>query len=367
MILKRILIFVFILSTVLIPLSSCKEETKKPAKKPAKEEQTETLEETINLDDLSIGDRVRATVEVDPMYYDQDPSEDDELNILLIGNSFSTHWPDELAELLGAAGYENAMVCDIYHSGAVFEEHWTWYLNNENAETFHINRPGQSARKSWADVGLEECVSYANWDIISFQQGNRLVGATERYRLSISQWLPQLFGYVYAYFPEATYYWQQDWSHTYSTREKTDRITEWHRVESERASQEWGFINAPLGDAWPAVRYDPLFYDFPGEDFKNSEPNRTLHTRLYEDSSLKGTITNADLGHDGNIGGGQYLNACVWFEMITHESVVGNPFVPKYYQESTGTTYTFTAEQISKLQNAAHQAVFEDYGDEWYK
>ena len=352
---KKMLTMLLIAVFVLIPLSSCGAQLKLPKE--------EVLPELVR---KSYGDKLRESIELDPLYPDS-PADDEELNILLIGNSFSTHWPDELAKLLGAAGYENSMVCNVYHSGAVFEEHWTWYLNHENAEAFYIHRPSDTdGRKEWHDVGLEECVTYANWDIISFQQGNRLVGATGRYRVSISQWLPQLYSYVYAYFPEATYYWQQNWSHLYDTGAKTNRITEWHREESERVCKDWGFINAPLGDAWPAVRYDPLFYDFPGEDFENSTPNRSLHTRLYEDSSLKGTITNSDLSHDGNIGGGQYLNASVWFEMITHKSVVGNSYVPEYYQEPTDTTYTFTAEQISKLQNAAHQAVLEDYGEEWY-
>ncbi len=360
-IVKKMLAMLLVAAFVLVPLSSCGAQLKLPKEEAVSEVQKKTY-----------GEKLRESIEVDPLFPD-DPADDEELNILFVGNSYSTHWPDELAEFLGAAGYENALVCNIYHSGASFEDHWTWYENNESVEDFHINRPGQGGKQIWSNVGLEECLTYANWDVISFQQTNELVGSTGSYRVSISQWLPKLYSHIYAYFPDATYYWQQNWSHSagkdgYKSKGTVEKNTIWHRTESERVCNDWGFINAPLGDAWPSVRYDSLFYDFPGEDFNNANPNKSLHTRIYEgDNSKTGQITNSDLSHDGNIGGGQYLNAAVWFEMITHKSVVGNSFVPSYYHEESDTTYTFTAEQIAKLQNAAHQAVFEDYGEEWYK
>ena len=60
---------------------------------------------------------------------------------------------------------------------------------------------------------------------------------------------------------------------------------------------------------------------------------------------------NNDLGdyyHDGDIGGGQYLNACVWFEIITGKSCIGNMYRP---------TYNLDEALIQKLQQAANQAV----------
>ena len=57
-----------------------------------------------------------------------------------------------------------------------------------------------------------------------------------------------------------------------------------------------------------------------------------------------------DYGHDGDIGGGQYLNACVWYEILTGNSCVGNTFRP---------SYELSEEKIAVLQAAAHQAVAE--------
>jgi hypothetical protein len=57
------------------------------------------------------------------------------------------------------------------------------------------------------------------------------------------------------------------------------------------------------------------------------------------------------------VGGGQYLNACVWFEVLTKQSCMGNPFVPSYYCQDDGKTYTLTDKQLYALQKAATTAV----------
>jgi hypothetical protein len=53
-----------------------------------------------------------------------------------------------------------------------------------------------------------------------------------------------------------------------------------------------------------------------------------------------------DNQHDGDIGGGQYLSACVWFEVITGKNCIGNLFRPGY---------PLPEEKILTLQQAAHQ------------
>ncbi len=358
-ILKRILLMTLVLLFVLIPLSSCAAQLKLP-KLVVEEEEEE----------LTFGEKLRQSIEPEPLFPDVSPSEDEEMNILFIGNSYSYYWPDELANLLGAAGYENVLVCNIYHSGASFEDHWTWHVNKESPETFFINRPGQPQGR-WDDVGLEECITYANWDYISFQQTNRYAGATYQNNRSISEWLPKLFTHVYSYFPEADYYWHQSWAHSagkdgYKGASTVDKMTKFFSDSAKNVCANWGFTNAPCGDAWVFVRYDPLFYAHSG-DFANDNPTKCLHTRIQHSGTSKGMIINSDLSHDGDIGGGQYLNACVWFETITKKSVVGNSFVPVYVHEESDTSYTFTAEQIAKLQDAAHRAVLEYHGEDFYK
>ena len=78
-----------------------------------------------------------------------------------------------------------------------------------------------------------------------------------------------------------------------------------------------------------------------------------------------------DYNHDGDIGGGQYLNACVWFEVVTGESCIGNTYVPTYNSniiltdelqsklrvDVSGSAYTLKTELIDIIQKSAHEAV----------
>ena len=58
--------------------------------------------------------------------------------------------------------------------------------------------------------------------------------------------------------------------------------------------------------------------------------------------------------HDGTVTGGQYLNACVWFEFITGKSCIGNTWRPA--------KHALGEERITLLQQAAHAAVGEYTG-----
>ena len=70
--------------------------------------------------------------------------------------------------------------------------------------------------------------------------------------------------------------------------------------------------------------------------------------------SSTGNLTFGDGYHDGDIGGGQYLNACVWFETLTGKSCVGNAYRPA--------DYDLSEEKIAVLQQSAHEAVTTVYG-----
>ena len=89
---KRILAFLFVVAFLLIPLSSCAAQLKLPKEPEVKEEE-----------EKSYGDTLRESIETDPVFPDS-PDEDDALNILFVGNSYSVYWPDELVRLLAADG-----------------------------------------------------------------------------------------------------------------------------------------------------------------------------------------------------------------------------------------------------------------------
>ena len=97
------------------------------------------------------------------------PSSDDELNIMMIGNSNCYYWTDELYGILTEAGYQNVSVCNVYYSGCTFEKHWNWLRGDEaNYEFFIHNSRGKNAQKN---VSLKTALAYQNWDAFFLVSG----------------------------------------------------------------------------------------------------------------------------------------------------------------------------------------------------
>ena len=111
----------------------------------------------------------------------------------------------------------------------------------------------------------------------------------------------------------------------------------------------YGISGVPTGDAWEKVRDLPLF--------NVPHPEIPEATRFSLCSRIENGAFKDDFSHDGDIGGGQYLNACVWFEVLTGESCLGNTFRPQYKYD--GKDVSLTEEKILVLQNAAHDAMAE--------
>ena len=284
---------------------------------------------------------------------ENDPSLDNELNIMLIGNSYSYYWPDELWGLLNGAGYENVTICNVYYSGCTFEQHWTWHEGGQ--ANYRLCTSSSKGRTEEAGFNLSASLARKNWDIISFQQSGKYMysGGVVNHRASIEPYLTALYNYVHEQFPGAKYYFPQSWSHEIGNGVKDEAeqktVTDGYRTVAEEVCQKYGFTMVPCGDAWVLVRHDPLV----------TQDGRTLTYRI------KGEELMDDLTHDGDVGGGQYLNACVWFEVLTGKSVVGHTWRPEYTYQ--GEDYSLSEEMIALLQNAAHTAVANVYGPDYAK
>jgi hypothetical protein len=163
-------------------------------------------------------------------------------------------------------------------------------------------------------------------------------------------------------FPNAEYYWMANWAHeigkgSIQSEQTQIKAVDVFRIVGEEYCQQYGYTLVPLGDAWQKVRHDPLFYQ-PGASKTGDYPLLSLHSRIYhQGSGVKGKLVHSDLSHDGDVGGGQYLNACVWFEVLTKQSCVNMPFSPSYFCSNESRFYSLTAEQRAKLQAAAHETV----------
>ena len=285
-----------------------------------------------------------------------DPKEDKVLNILLIGNSSCVYWPDELYGMLTAAGYEDVNVCDVYYSGCSLQKHWTWWKSVERNYRFDIHNKDGKTQKP--DHNLDDCLRAYNWDFISLQGNMSLFGMNglETALAGTEPYLGELLEYIRGQYPLSTYFWHQTWAievghgNSFTVVDKEHR-TRMHQVQQGVAAavaEKYGLKVAPTGDALEKIR-DLELFNTPVEGVPIQEV--TPFTRVANNKLVDDGI------HDGDMGGGQYLNACVWFEVLTGQSCVGNTFRPQY----TYGVYdcSLSEEKIQILQNAAHEAVAE--------
>ncbi len=272
------------------------------------------------------------------------PEEDDVLNILMIGSSGCYYYVEELYGLLEAAGIK-ANVCNVYYSGCKLYQHYNWWVGKQsNYEFFCTNGEG---RKKTANVSLEWCLAQQEWDVMSLQESGTGAFRTITPEDALAErtvYLDALYGYLMEQFPKAAFYWHEsaayqigyDRGFTVTSQEEQIRDTENMRKFALLISEKYNVSWIPRGDAKLLVRLDGY---------------EELCARLGKGNNHEG-----DYYHAGDIGGGQYLTACVWFETLTGLSCIGNPYRPVYtyngkvYELNEGITY-------EQLQQYAHQAV----------
>lgn len=280
-------------------------------------------------------------------------------NILMIGNSSCYYYVDELCGIAAAVGHD-INLCNLYYAGCSLKKHWEFYTNNsEEYEFYHTTNEKRvmlSIKNFTGALEYAKSTLGRDWDMISLQQSGyyALVGTVEYARPFTLPYAKDLFSVIRKNSPEAALYWHQAWAYELGFGENKaderehittlEKQTKHYTVGKEIAYMVAGAENLqviPVGDAWQIVRAN------------KSTIGQTLCAR-------KGV--NHDLGdheHDGDIGGGQYLNACVWFEVLMKESCIGNTWRPDNYELSE--------KKIEILQKAAHDAVAAVYGADYAK
>jgi hypothetical protein len=119
-------------------------------------------------------------------------------------------------------------------------------------------------------------------------------------------------------------------------------------------AKELGARLLPVGDAFHAADTDPKWGYQPDTkfDIKSAQvpalPDQThsLHLGWTWQKQKDGTMKLGMDGHHANMAG-QYLGACVWYEVLFGKTVVGNAFVPEGLNPAYATF----------LQETAHMAV----------
>ena len=279
------------------------------------------------------------------------PAAKKDMKILMIGNSFCYYFVEELYAMAAADGYD-LTVANLYKSGCSVNEHWTKGVQ-QNKSYYQFFVTTSNGRRETEITKFNDALNYADWDVITLQQHfypSLAKADANTTAAGMKKDVKNLYNLIRTKHPNAELYWQQTWAYQVGYAEegqeipdKATQTTTYNNIKtvSQIIAQENNVKIVPSGDAWQIARADSRVGD-------------NMCARLG---------TNGDLGdyyHDGDIGGGQYLNACVWYEVLTGESCVGNTWKP-----SDTLNYSLSDSMIAGIQEAAHAAVAAVYGENY--
>lgn len=278
------------------------------------------------------------------------------VRLLTIGNSFSGNATKYLGDLAKADG--NTLIHrPIVVGGAPLELHAGKMQANEKD-------PKDKAGLYTNGRSMKQELQADKWDFVTIQQAS-----IKSHDLATYQpFANQLRDYIKLHAPQAELLLHQTWEY----RVDDPRFTKPSDKAGEPKTQEemyrmltaayanvaaqLGVRSLPVGDAFHMVDTDPKWaYRAPAsfdpkslKDPALPDQTHSLHMGWQWKAQKDGPKTLGMDGHHANVAG-QYLGACVWYEVLFGTDVVGNKFVPK----------ELDAEFARFLRETAHRAVME--------
>ncbi len=257
------------------------------------------------------------------------------VRLLTVGNSFSRNATRYLADLASAGGHE-LIHRPIVVGGASLQ------LHAEKAQKHDQDVNDQAGL--YADgCSLQQELAEQPWDFVTIQQASLKSHDLGTYR----PYAGQLGDYIRKHAPGAKLLVHQTWAY----RCDDPRFAAKSPKPGEPATQlamYQGLANAyrtiadelgarliPVGDAFYRADTDPQWGYRPDTqfDFKSAQPpalpsqTHSLHVGWRWAKQKDGTTTLGMDGHHANTAG-EYLGACVFYEVLFGDCVVGNAFVP---------------------------------------
>lgn len=275
------------------------------------------------------------------------------VKLLTIGNSFSANATHYLGDLAKAGGH-TLIHQPLVIGGASFQVH------AEKAQK-HEADPKDKAGLYTSGRGLKENLELQKWDYVTIQQASIKSHDFATYQ-PYAGWLRD---YVTKHAPQAKLLVHETWEYRKDDPrfskpgdlKSQEEMYTGLRAAYDKIAAEFGARIIPTGDAFHLADTDPSWAyqtdtTFNPKAAKQPElPNQThsLHVGWrWAKPKNGGKIA---LGMDGHHASmmGEYLGACVWYEVLFGESAVGNTFMPKGL-DPTDARY---------LQETAHRAVIE--------
>lgn len=275
------------------------------------------------------------------------------VRLLTVGNSFSQNATRQLGNLVTNAGHV-LIHQPIVVGGASLELHWG------RAATFE--RDATSTNGLYGKQSLKQHLVAQPWDFVTIQQASIKSHDAATYR----PFAQQLHAYIKQHAPKAEVLMHQTWAYRVDDprfkvaapkagepKTQAEMYEQLTRAYTTIAA-ELGIRRLPVGDAFHLADTDPKWgyqpdtkFDFKSND-ENLLPNQkhSLHTGWRFAKGKDGKTGLSIDGHHANMAG-EYLGACVWFEVLYGESVVGNAFITPGLDKA----------HARFLQETAHKAV----------
>jgi len=259
------------------------------------------------------------------------------VKLLTIGNSFSANATHYLGDLAKAGGH-TLVHQPLVIGGSSFQVH------AEKAQK-HEADPKDKAGLYTSGRGLKENLVLQKWDYVTIQQASIKSHDFTTYQPSAG-WLRD---YVSKHAPQAKLLVHETWEYRKDDPRFTkpsdkagepktqDEMYNGLRSAYGKIAAEFGARIIPTGDAFHLADTDPNWAyqtdaTFNPKVAKPSElPNQThsLHVGWrWNKPKTGGALTLGMDGHHANMAG-EYLGACVWYEVLFGENPVGNTFIPQ--------------------------------------
>ncbi len=248
-------------------------------------------------------------------------TEQDTIKVLAVGNSFSEDALEYLDELAMHAGIP-LIVANAYKAACSVETHYNNSQSNEGAYVYQKAVCGEIVKTP--GYTLEACILDEKWDIITLQQVSYLSGMEE------------------SYFPDIT-----------NLIKYIDKLMVNHSFKYA-FHQTWAYAQGAEHSGY--VNYDEsqeLMYSSIMDAVKNVMKETKVKYVIPSGTAIQNGRTSSlgdtfcKDGYHLNNEHGRYTAACVWYEFIFDESVVGHSYYPN----------GVSARDAVIAQEAAHEAM----------
>lgn len=248
------------------------------------------------------------------------------IKVLAIGNSFSQDAVEHLHAIAQAGGVEMT-VGNLYIGGCPLSLHWD--NARTNAKVYEFSKTGQPMRMS----SIQEAIEGDYWDYITLQQASHDSGIPETYE----PYLTNLFEYIKSLAPQVEQLMHQTWAYEIdSTHEGFAKYNNDQSVMFKALKDTYCHFADSLG-----IRLIPC-----------GEAMQLARAAAPFDYAKGGRSLCRD-GFHASLSLGRYLLGAVWFEVLTGESILDNPYVPDAIGEDSKPSEI----EMAVLKDSAHQAV----------